>query len=183
MSPSDEIGAAGRMWLDLSPETRSLLGPRIAGLYGISSAGSVFDSLGADKRQALGLLYAAFDRNHLWEFVRRIDNVYGHGGVGFSFSAWPSLKTELMQSRNFTQRLARHRGAVAGFFEKRVLRASLHLLCFDLRSIFWTAHFDLYNPAGSLRSAATHLVWEKALRRVPDWRQISSVLPSGIPLK
>jgi hypothetical protein len=85
-----------------------------------------------------------------------------------------------MNSANFSTRFAKHRGAVAGFFEKKVQRASLHILCLDLRSIFWSAHFDLYNPAGNILSATAHLFWEKVLRKVPDWERISgSVVPSA----
>jgi hypothetical protein len=42
-----------------------------------------------DKQQAMMLLVDRLQTKGLWHLVKRITNVYGEGGVGMQFEAWP----------------------------------------------------------------------------------------------
>jgi hypothetical protein len=132
-----------------------------------------FDLIAHDKQQALLLLMRRLVALNLWDAVRVIDNVYGEGGVGMYFTAWPYLWSTLNRRKDFTRRFARHKDNSGGFIEKSRLNASLHFLYIDDSERHWHVHFDLYGPWGSPLTTARHLLNEKFLGRYPDWSDIS----------
>ena len=150
---------------------------KLEGLYGGASDETVFDQLTVDKQQALLILVRRFQDLMLWNAVRRIENLYGEGGVGMNFLAWPYLKSTLERRANFTTFFARHRKTTRGFIERGTRRAALHILYSEERaSKIWEAHFDLYNPWSSPLNAWHHLLHEKIRRETPDWRIIGASL-------
>lgn len=164
-------------WSSLPETLRAALERRLEGLYGGVECETVFDCLAVDKQRALLILARRFLALDLWDAVRRIENLYGEGGVGMSFSAWPSLRSRLETRRDFTALFASHRHAAKGFIERGTRSASLHLLYSDDRGQkSWEAHFDLYNPWASPLNAWRHLLHEKLHRRTPDWRTIGAAL-------
>jgi hypothetical protein len=166
-------------WQELSPRTREALERRLEGLYGAENDERAFDALAVDKQQALLIIARRFFELDLWPVVRRVENVYGEGGVGMNFAAWPVLKSTLERRRDFTQRFARHRDTNGGFLETGVGRASLHVLYVDGETRKWAAHFDLYNPWASPLNAWRHLLHEKLRGYTPGWRAIGSSLWSS----
>jgi hypothetical protein len=166
-------------WQGLSPRTREAFEGRLEGLYGQPSDEGAFDALAVDKQQALLIIARRFYELDLWSIVRRIENVYGEGGVGMNFVPWPVLKSTLEQRKDFTQRFARHRDTSGGFLETGVGRASLHVLYVDGETRRWAAHFDLYNPWASPLNAWRHLLNEKLRGYRPDWRAIGDSLWSS----
>ena len=92
-----------------------------------------FNALACDKQRALLILARRFSELGLWDAVRRIENVYGEGGVGMNFDAWPMLYSTLKRRTNFTSRFANHGDTTGGFIERGVGRASLHILFVDKR--------------------------------------------------
>jgi hypothetical protein len=164
-------------WSDLPENVRATLARKLEGLYGCASDETIFDSLSVDKQQALLILVRRFLELGLWEAVRRVENLYGEGGVGMHFSAWPFLKSRLERGRRFTTWFARHPGTTRGFIERGTRRAALHLLYGERDAgKVWEAHFDLYNPWTSPRNAWRHLLQEKIRRETPDWRVIGASL-------
>jgi len=165
-------------WRELSEEIRAALDRRLEGLYGGSRAETVFEGLTVDKQQALLILAQRLIDLNLWETVRRIQNLYGEGGVGMHFSAWPFLESALKRRGNFSTWFATHRNTTRGFIERGTgRRPSLHVLYADQGEIRgWEAHFDLYNPWASPINAWRHLVYEKIRKQTPDWRIIGSSL-------
>lgn len=164
-------------WRELSPGTRETLDRRLEGLYGHERDESAFDALAVDKQQALLVIVRRFLELNLWDAVRRVENVYGLGGVGMNFKAWPELTSGLQARREFTTRWANHHDTTGGFLERGVSRASLHLLYVDDEGQrLWAAHFDLYNPWASPLNAWRHWRNEKNRGSVPDWRTIGSSL-------
>ena len=163
-------------WGELGADSRAALGGKLAGLYGHDTAEGAFESLAPDKRQALLLLVASMCRLRLWRAVRRVENVYGEGGVGLDFRASSLLGALLRRHPKFTRRFARHGDCAEGFFELGRGRAALHVLrgAEDLR--LWSAHFDRHAPVGTPASAARHLWHEKLRARRPDWRAIRDAL-------
>jgi len=161
-------------WSDLDHETRARLDGKLDRLYDYGPTAAAFESIAVDKQQALLLLMRRLVVLGLWDTVRRIDNVYGEGGVGMYFTAWPYLRSTLQRRRDFTQSFARHRDNTGGFLEKSRLNATLHFLYLDQGERHWHVHFDLYGPWGSPLTTARHLLWEKFLGRYPDWRAISA---------
>jgi hypothetical protein len=156
---------------------RAALEGKLAGLYGGMKGDTVFDLLAADKQQALLILARRFLALNLWDAVRRIENLYGEGGVGMNFLAWPYLKSMLERRKDFTMLFAGHRNTTRGFIERGKRCASLHLLYSDdARRKVWEAHFDLYNPWASPANAWRHLLYEKMRRETPDWRIIARAL-------
>jgi hypothetical protein len=111
----------------------------------------------------------------LWESVRRIENVYGTGGVGINFRAWPGLAAELRRRKDFTTLFARHRDNRGGYLERKQPRAPLHFLYSDESKTLWVAHFDLYNPWSSVADAVRHLLYEKMKGKRPDWRDVRAL--------
>ncbi len=164
-------------WQQLASGTRIALDSKLEGLYGAETDEDAFDALAVDKQQALLIINRRFVEVNLWDAVRRIKNVYGEGGVGMNFEAWPFLRSTLRCRKDFTSRFAGHRDAQFGFIERRMRRASLHILCeANEQSPLWSAHFDLYNPWASPLNAARHLFHEKIRGRTPDWRTIRDSL-------
>lgn len=164
-------------WRELSANTRSALDRRLIGLYERPSDASAFEALALDKQQALLILLRRFLELDLWGAVRRVENVYGEGGVGMNFAAWPLIKSTLERRRNFTTWFARHHDTAGGWIERGVGRASLHVLYTEEgKARKWAAHFDLYNPWASPANAWRHLLNEKFRHYTPDWRAISSSL-------
>jgi hypothetical protein len=163
-------------WRELSPRTREAFERKLEGLYGQPTDESAFDALAIDKQQALLIIARRFYELDLWSAVRRIENVYGEGGVGMNFVPWPLLKSTLERRTDFTQRFARHSDTSGGFLETGVGRASLHVLYVDGETRRWAAHFDLYNPWASPLNAWRHLLNEKLRGYTPDWRAIGDSL-------
>lgn len=164
-------------WRGLSCEVRDALERKIRGLYGAASVEAAFDNLAVDKQQALLLLMRRFCQLSLWEAVRRVENVYGEGGVGMNFIAWPVLLSELRRRRDFTSRFAAHRSNAAGFMERGRARGSLHFLYqAEGERKSWAVHFDLYNPWSSPLNAWRHLLHEKMQGVTPDWRAVRAAL-------
>lgn len=160
-------------WLKLSEEVRdALLAGKLKGLYGAERDDEAFNSLDVDKQQALLLLAHRLSYLGLWGAVRRVENVYGTGGVGMNFSAWPELLSGLQKRKDFTARFAAHSDNDAGFIERARSRASLHFLCRDKGKRLWAVHFDLYNPWSSPMNALRHLLYEKIRGTTPDWRAV-----------
>jgi hypothetical protein len=159
-------------WRDLPAGTREALNRRLEGLYGAQRDEDAFDALAHDKQRALLILARRFLELRLWHTVRRVENVYGEGGVGMNFDAWPMLYSTLRRRRNFTSRFANHGDTTGGFIERGVGRASLHVLFVDNGKRRWAAHFDLYNPWASPVNAWKHLLHEKLRGYTPDWRAI-----------
>jgi hypothetical protein len=167
-------GCALLRWGELTEATRAALSGRLRGLYGGAGDAEVFDRLAPDKQQALLILARRLCELKLWEAVRRVENLYGEGGVGMQFRAWPFLKSALAGRAAFSTWFAAHSGTALGFMERGRRLASLHLLYAE--GGCWEAHFDLYNPWASPANAWRHLLHEKIRREVPDWRTIGAAL-------
>lgn len=160
-------------WREVSGEVRDALERKIKGLYGAESCEAAFDNLTIDKQQALLLLFGRLNELVLWEFVRRVDNVYGEGGVGMNFLAWHGLLSELQRRKDFTARFAAHRDNDGGFIELGRAKGSLHFLYQrEGGQKVWGVHFDLYNPWSSPMNAWRHLLYEKLQGVTPDWRTV-----------
>jgi hypothetical protein len=163
-------------WADLSRETRELLTGKLAGLWGAPSDAAAFNSWTFDKKQALLLLLKRLHAKQLWHLVKRITNVYGEGGVGLQFEAWPMIESTLSRRRDFTRRFANHKDTSGGFYEKERGEAVLHFLYQEGRPRTWYVHFDLYSPVHSFGSALRHLRHEFLGKVKPDWRMIAKSL-------
>jgi hypothetical protein len=163
-------------WHDLPECARAALHRKLEGLYGGAGDESIFNSLAVDKQQALLILVRRFGALKLWDTVRHIENLYGERGVGMAFVAWPVIQSTLERRADFTTWFARHRNTARGFIERRMARASLHILKHDSEGRQWEAHFDLYNPWASPLSAWRHLLHEKIRRETPDWLVIGGAL-------
>ena len=165
------------LWSNLSESLRASLERKLEGLYGGAKGETVFECLAFDKQQALLILARRLLALNLWDAVRRIENLYGEGGVGMNFLAWPYLKSMLERRSDFTALFASHRNMTRGFIERGRRSASLHILYKDDRAQrCWEAHFDLYNPWSSPVNAWRHLLHEKMRRETPDWRTIGAAL-------
>jgi hypothetical protein len=112
----------------------------------------------------------------LWDLVKRITNVYGEGGVGIEFEAWPNMEATLSERDDFTRRFANHGDTSGGFYEKNRDTAILHFLFQEGEPRRWYMHFDLYSPVNSPRSALRHLRHEFLGKSKPDWRVIAKHL-------
>jgi len=174
MSSVEKDEAPTLRWRDLPSRTQEALDRRLEGLYGVTRDEEAFNALAADKQWALLILARRFLELKLWEAVRRVENVYGQGGVGMNFDAWPMLHSTLRRRRDFTSRFANHGDTTGGFIERGVGRASLHILFVDNGKRRWAAHFDLYNPWASPVNAWRHLLHEKMRGYTPDWHAISA---------
>jgi hypothetical protein len=161
-------------WKSLSPTLRNELNGKLEGLYNYQSDIEAFDNLGIDKQQALLLIMNRMRELGLWEAVRSIRNVYGEGGVGMSFFAWPILHSMLTRHKEFTTLFASHKDCKGGFWEKRKREAALHFLYRDGSEREWMVHFDLYGPIGSPLSSLKHLYYEGFCKITPDWKMIAS---------
>jgi hypothetical protein len=163
-------------WADLSRETKEFLKGKLAGLWGAETDEAAFDSWTLDKKYALLLLLNRIRAKELWHLVKRIDNVYGEGGVGLQFDAWPMIESTLSRRKDFTRRFANHKDTTGGFYEKGRAEAVLHFLFQEGQPRKWYVHFDLYSPVHSAGSAWKHLRYEFLSKTKPDWRTIAKSL-------
>lgn len=163
-------------WASLPFETRQLLTGKITGLWGQGTDELAFDSLALDKQQALLLLAGRLEAKSLWHTVRRVENVYGLGGVGMGFQAWPFIQSTLLSRPDFTARFAKHRHTSGGFYEKNRPHAVLHFIFQEGNPRAWYVHFDLYSPVFSPVSLSRHIRFEVLGHLKPDWRMIRDAL-------
>lgn len=160
-------------WVKLSNETRELLTGKLAGLWGAATDEAAFDSWAFDKKQALLLLMTRMKTKRLWHLVKRITNVYGEGGVGLQFEAWPMIESTLSRRGDFTRLMANHKDTAGGFYEKERGDAILHFLFQEGNPRTWYVHFDLYSPVHSPKSAWRHFRHEFVGKVKPDWKMIA----------
>jgi hypothetical protein len=165
-------------WRELSATVRDALTGKLVGLWGASSDEGAFDSLSEDKQQALLLVFNRMQAKHLWHLVRSIDNVYGEGGVGIGFAAWPAIQSTLARRKDFTRRFANHKDTSGGFYEKGRADAVLHFLFQEGNPRKWFVHFDLYSPIHSFGSVRKHFRHEFLGKICPDWKMIKQCLKS-----
>jgi hypothetical protein len=172
-----QAGLTGTVsWRQLPDTVRAAFNRRLEGMYGGGNDETVFDSLTLDKQQALLIFLRRFQCLKLWDTVCRIENLYGEGGVGMHFDAWPFIRSTLERRREFTTWFATHRGMSGGFVERGAGQGSLHILYRGDGSGMWEVHFDLYNPWASPLNAWRHLLHEKMRKETPDWRTIAVAL-------
>jgi hypothetical protein len=171
-----EDSPSSLQWADLSRETKEFLKGKLAGLWGAETDEAAFDSWTPDKKYALLLLLNRMRAKELWHVVKRIDNVYGEGGVGLQFEAWPIIESTLSRRDDFTRRFANHKDTSGGFYEKGRPEAVLHFLFQEGQPRKWYVHFDLHSPVHSLGSAWKHLRHEFISKTKPDWRRIAKSL-------
>jgi hypothetical protein len=159
-------------WAELSEEERDRYPGKLSGIYGHEGDEAAYNTLTIDKQEALKLISERLIRADLWQYVGRIVNVYGVGGVGMYFSPIGDLAAELDRRRAFTRWFARHHDNSGGFLEKRRKQASLHFLYIDPPDSEreWHVHLDLYGGWGSVITAVQHLYWERWKKYRPDWR-------------
>ena len=160
-------------WRELHANTRAALDGKLDGLFGWSRTNEVFDSLAVNRQQALLLLLRRLQDRQLWDAVRLITNVYGEGGVGIEFTAWPGLRANLTRRRDFTSLMAGHRNNEGGFRERRRGGGpALHVVMVEMAQRRWATHFDLYDPLASLGELWRHIYLEGWRYQVPSWQQI-----------
>lgn len=158
---------------------RAVLDGKLRGLYEHAADESAFDALDVDKQQSLLVFARRLVELNLWDSIRRIENVYGVGGVGINFTAWPFLESALRRRTDFTAMFAAHKDASAGFLERGRTQSALHFLRAARQpesGSFWSAHFDLYSPVAFPFGMWRHLLREKLRRETPDWRRIKHAL-------
>ena len=163
-------------WATLSPQMRDLLAGRLAGIWGAPSDEAAFDSWPIDKQQALVLLAQRLNEISLWHLVKQVTNVYGEGGVGIQFLAWPMIESTLKRRPDFTRRFANHNDTSGGFYEKKRAGAVLHFLFQEGDPRQWYVHFDLHSPVYSFSSAFKHFRHEYIGGVRPDWQMIAKSL-------
>jgi hypothetical protein len=171
-----EAEPSGLTWATLPAATRELLSGRLAGLWEAPTDEAAFDSWPLDKKQGMLLLLERMQAKGLWELVKRVTNVYGEGGVGLEFEAWPKIESTLSRRKDFTRRFANHDDTSGGFYEKDRGVAVLHFLFQEGEPRRWYVHFDLYSPVHSPGSAFRHLRHEMLGGMKPDWRVIAKHL-------
>jgi len=173
----DSIPAAKPLlWQDLDEDVREALTGKLSGLWGATSDEAAFNGCAVDKQQTLLILVSRLREKNLWQVIRKIDNVYGEGGVGIGFSAWPFVKSTLTARKDFTRRMANHKDTTGGFYEKGRAEAVLHFLYVEGKPQKWYVHFDLYSPVQSPASALKHLRYESVGKLTPDWKMIKQRL-------
>ena len=163
-------------WDDLPAAKRELLQGKLAGLWGQATDAAAFESWPIDKQQALILLLDRMQTKGLWHLVKRITNVYGEGGVGLQFEAWPMIESTLRRRRDFTRLMANHNDTAGGFYERERGVAILHFLFQEGDPRTWYVHFDLYSPVHSAGSAFRHFRHEFVGKVKPDWQMIAKHL-------
>src|SRR5215211_1224630 len=163
-------------WAELPADTKELLRGKLAGLWGAATDAEAFDSWPLDKKQGLLLLLQRMQSKGLWHLVKRVTNVYGEGGVGLQFEAWPMIESTLSRRPDFTRRFANHKDTAGGFYEKGRAEAVLHFLFQEGQPRTWYVHFDLYSPVHSPESAWKHLRHEFMGKVKPDWKMIAKWL-------
>ena len=163
-------------WNDLAAEQREELSGKLTGLWGAPNDIEAFNSLAVEKQQALLLVLSRMKARNLWSAVKLITNIYGEGGVGICFFAWPIIRSRLERSRDFTKLFANHRNTTGGFYEKGRATSVLHFLYIDGDPSRWFVHFDLHSPVKSPASAFYHFRHEVMSKVKPDWRMIQKNL-------
>ncbi|HEU4711011.1 MAG TPA: hypothetical protein VFS76_05565 [Pyrinomonadaceae bacterium] len=163
-------------WADLPLTRRELLQGKLAGLWSAPTDAAAFESWTIDKQQAMLLLLDRMHAKDLWHVVKRVTNVYGEGGVGLQFEAWPMIESTLIRRRDFTRLMANHKDTTGGFYERKRGAAILHFLFQEGEPRTWYVHFDLYSPVHSPGSAFRHLRHEFLGRVRPDWQIIAKHL-------
>src|SRR5262249_10654953 len=158
--PKDSPDGKQLLWKDLPFDTRNLLSGKLTGLWGASTDEQAFDALATDKQQALLLLLRRLDAKDLWKAVKKVENVYGMGGVGMSFHPWPMIPSTLARRKDFTRRFAKHKNTAGGFYEKNRPTSVLHFIFQDGEPRMWYVHFDLHSPVFSMNSLLHHLRFE-----------------------
>ena len=171
-----EQGEPVLTWNMLPLETRHLLAGKLTGLWGAPTDAAAYDSWPLDKKQALHLLLDRLHEKGLWSLVKRVTNVYGEGGVGLEFEAWPKIYSTLSRRRDFTKRFANHGDTSGGFYESDRKTAILHFLFQEGAPRRWYVHFDLYSPVHSAGSVYKHFRHEYLGKTKPDWRVIAKHL-------
>jgi hypothetical protein len=164
--------ATALLWQDLPGDTREALAGKLSGLWGAPTDEAAFNNCAVDKQQTLLIMVSRLQAKNLWQVIRKIDNVYGEGGVGLGFSAWPFVRSTFGRRKDFGSFLANHKGTTGGFYEKGRAEAVLHFLYVDGKPEKWYVHFDLYSPVYSPVSALKHLRYEFVGKLTPDWRMI-----------
>lgn len=177
MAKAGEI--APLFWKDIATEAREDLAGKLCGLWGALTDEAAFDNCTVDKQQTLLILVARLREKGLWQLIKKIDNVYGEGGVGIGFTAWPYIYSTLSKRKDFTRRFANHKDTTGGFYEKGRGDAVLHFLYQDGDPQKWYVHFDLYSPVHSPGSVLKHLRHEFLGKVTPDWRMIRDILNPG----
>src|SRR3990172_787392 len=172
----DERAIPQRTWRNLSLETREALSGKLAGLCGAADDEGAFDSLSMDKQFALLLILRRMREKSIWSVVRKVQNVYGEGGVGIDFEAWPVIESTLSRRRDFTRLFANHKNTSGGFYERGRSEGVLHFLFQEGTPRRWYVHFDLYSPVHSMGSAVKHFRHEYLGKLKPDWRMIQQAL-------
>ena len=163
-------------WKDLRADVREALAGKLSGLWGAGDDEAAFNGFAVDKQQALLLVVSRLRAKGLWHVINKIANVYGEGGVGIGFSAWPLILATLRARKDFTRFMANHRGTSGGYYEKGRGDAVLHFIFEDGEPQKWYLHFDLYSPIHSPVSALKHLRHEFLGKLTPDWRMIQERL-------
>jgi hypothetical protein len=163
-------------WRELPADARDALSGKLMGLWGAATDEAAFDSLEGDKQQALLLVLSRMRAKELWHLVKKIENVYGEGGVGMGFAAWPMIESTLSRRKDFTRLFANHKDTTGGFYEKGRANAVLHFLFQEGNPRKWYVHFDLYSPVHSLTSVARHVRRESLGKLCPDWKMIKECL-------
>jgi hypothetical protein len=160
-------------WRTLPPAKQLALAGKLDGLYNYETTEVAFGNLSVDKQQALLLLLKQFLHLQIWDHVRRIENVYGIGGVGMNFIAWPSFLETIGWHKEFSRRFAKRPGNDGGFRERRVRFGGLHILYKGTgEARKWDAHFDMYNPLFSPANTARH-VWNEVIKsHAPNWEMV-----------
>ncbi len=167
---SDQI-----LWQDLSESEREAFTGKLTGLWGAATDEAAFNSWAVDKQQALRLVFRRMQARGLWQAVKKLDNVYGEGGVGIGFSAWPFIESTLRSRKDFTRLFANHKDTTGGFYEKGRAVAVLHFLYVEGEPRKWYVHFDWHSPVHSLTSALRHLRYEALGKSKPDWLTIAGI--------
>jgi hypothetical protein len=155
---------------------REALTGKLSGLWGAVSDEVAFNNCAVDKQQSLLIIVSRLQAKGLWQLIRKIDNVYGEGGVGIGFSAWPFIVSTLKGRKDFTRFLANRKGSSGGFYEKGPADAVLHFIYEDGMPQKWYVHFDLYSPVHSPVSAFKHLRYEFFGKLTPNWQMIQQCL-------
>jgi hypothetical protein len=168
--------AQSLLWRELPNDTRESLRGKLAGLWNAADDEHAFDSLSVDKQQALLLMVERLSAKDLWRTVKAIKNVYGAGGVGIDFEAWPYLASTLSRRKDFTRFFAKRKAVTGGFYETGRATPVLHFLFQDGGPRLWHVHFDLYSPLYSIKSALKHLRYEFLGKLRPNWKMVREAL-------
>jgi hypothetical protein len=163
------------LWKDLSDGEREAFTGKLAGMWGAATDEAAFNSWAVDKQQALLLVFRRMQAKNLWQVVRKVDNVYGEGGVGIGFSAWPFIESTLRSRKDFTRLFANRKDTDGGFYEKGRPAAVLHFVFVEDDPRKWFVHFDWHSPVHSLISALKHLRYEALGKITPNWLTIARV--------